>query len=75
MSEEALLEEKRKRVFEQRDQEERQEVERRRNEWEEVESSALGGLRRMPEGMKRSRFGDSTIGGVSIVAIITRASD
>ena len=65
MSEEALLEEKRNRVFEQRDREERQEAERRKNEWEEVESSALGGLRRMPEGMKRSRFGDSTIGGVS----------
>ncbi len=64
MSEEALLEEQRKRVFEQRDREERREAERRRNEWEEVESSALGGMRRMPEGMKRSIMGHSTIGGV-----------
>ncbi len=64
MSEEALLAEKRRRVFEERDREERQEAERRKNEWEEVESSALGGLRRMPEGIKRSRLGESTIGGV-----------
>ena len=66
MSEEALLEEKRKRVFERRDLEERREAERRRSEWEVVESSALGGFRRMPESMKRSHFGDSTIGGVSL---------
>lgn len=70
MSEEALLEEKRKRVFDQRDREERRETERRRNEWEEVESCALGGLRRMPEGIKRSRVGDSTIGGVSVTGSI-----
>ena len=66
MSEEALLAEKRKRVFAARDREERREAERRKNEWEEVESSALGGLKRMPARMKRSQLGESTIGGVKL---------
>ena len=61
--EQTLLEEKRRSTFEARDREERREATRRRREWEEVESSALGsgGLQRMPEGRKR----ESTIGGVS----------
>ncbi|KAK1924178.1 hypothetical protein DB88DRAFT_270075 [Papiliotrema laurentii] len=69
-TEEALLEEKRRQTFESRDEEERREEERRRREWEEVESSALGGLQRMPEGRKR----DSTIGGSETTAptMITR---
>lgn len=66
MSQESLLEEKQARVFEERDREERHEAERRRHEWEEVESSALGGLRKMPEDKKRSYWANqSTIGGVS----------
>jgi hypothetical protein len=63
---ESLLREKEARVFAERDREESMEAERRREEWEEVESSAAGGLRRLPEERKRgSRFGESTIGGVS----------
>lgn len=61
-SEELLLAEKRRATFETRDKEEKTEAERRRREWEEVESSALGGLQRMPADKKR---GESTIGGVS----------
>ncbi|CAD6585587.1 MAG: hypothetical protein TREMPRED_004179 [Tremellales sp. Tagirdzhanova-0007] len=83
MSEEALLAEKRKRVFAARDREERREAERRKNEWEEVESSALGGLKRMPARMKRSQIGESTVGGsettaptaISSFAPIPEASD
>lgn len=66
-SEQALLEEKRRTTFETRDAEERREEERRRREWEQVESSALGGLQRMPEGRKR----ESTIGGVSHGRVMT----
>lgn len=66
MSEEALLAEKTKRTFAERDRAERQEERRRREEWEQVENSALGGgLRKMPAGRKRSAIGESTIGGVS----------
>jgi hypothetical protein len=66
MSQESLLREKQARVFEERDREERHEAERRRHEWEEVESSAFGGLRKMPEDKKRSYWANqSTIGGVS----------
>jgi len=66
-SEEDILAEKRQATFAERDREEKQEAARRQEEWEEVESSALagGGLRRMPEEAKRSRIGESTIGGVS----------
>lgn len=62
MSEEALLEEKRKRTFESRDEEEKRESARRQREWEEVEASALGGLQKMPEGRKRE---STLLGGVS----------
>jgi len=65
MSEEALLAERTKQTFAQRDMTERQEETRRRREWEEVETSALGGMRRMPSDKLRSRIGDSAIGGVS----------
>ncbi len=68
MSEEALLAEKRARTFERQDQEERREAARRKEEWEEVQESALG--RRVPEEMKRSRFGDSTVGGVCLSSTI-----
>ncbi|ORY34045.1 hypothetical protein BCR39DRAFT_518237 [Naematelia encephala] len=61
--EEKVLEDKRKAVFAERDREERREADRRKAEWEEVESSALGGMRRVPEERKRSRIGESTIGG------------
>lgn len=65
MSEEALLAERTKKTFADRDRSERQEERRRREEWEQVETSALGGgLRRMPADKKRSAVGDSTIGGV-----------
>jgi hypothetical protein len=69
MSEEALLAEKQARAFDARDQDEKDEAARRREEWEQVESSALGerGLRRTPAEAKRSEVGDSTIGGVSAV--------
>jgi hypothetical protein len=63
MSEASLLAEKRRLVFEDQDEEEKREAERRKEEWEEVESSALG-MGRMPEGKKRS-IGGSTVGGVS----------
>jgi hypothetical protein len=64
MTEEALLEEKRKRTFEDKDREERREAERRRREWEEVESSALGGsLRKIPQERKRE---STLLGGVSV---------
>lgn len=67
MTEEALLEEKRKRTFEDKDREERREAERRRREWEEVESSALGGsLRKIPQERKRE---STLLGGVSEVAL------
>ena len=62
MSDEALFEEKRSRVFDARDKEEKRESSRRRREWEEVESSALGGLKQMPENRKRE---STLIGGVS----------
>lgn len=62
-SEEALLAEKRRTTFETRDREEQREEERRRKEWDQVESSALGGLQKMPASKKR---GESTIGGVSL---------
>lgn len=61
MSEEAMLEEKRKRAFEARDAEEKREGARRQREWEEVEASALGGLQKMPEERKR---GSTLLGGV-----------
>lgn len=64
MSEEALLAEKNKNTFAALDKEDKREAERRRAEWEEVESSAMGGLRKMPEEMKRGKA-DSIIGGVS----------
>jgi hypothetical protein len=63
MSEGSLLAEKRNQAHNDRDMEEKREAERRKAEWEEVESSALG-MGRMPEGKKRSML-DSTIGGVS----------
>jgi hypothetical protein len=63
MSEEALLAEKTKQTFSARDQAEQREEMRRREEWEQVESSALGGMRRMPVDKQRSRI-DSAIGGV-----------
>lgn len=67
MSEEALLAERTKQTFAERDLSERREETRRRQEWEEVETSALGGgLRRMPtDKLRSSRIGDSAIGGVS----------
>jgi hypothetical protein len=64
MSEEALSAEKDKNAFVARDKEEQREAERRRAEWEELESSTAGGMRKMPVGMKRGQ-GESTIGGVS----------
>lgn len=65
MSEEALLAEKTKRTFAERDRAERQEERRRQEEWELVESSAIGGgLRKMPADKKRSAIGDSALGGV-----------
>lgn len=72
MSEEALLAEKTKRTFSERDRAERQEERRRREEWEVVENSALGGgLRKMPADKKRSAIGDSTVGGVSPNSVST----
>lgn len=63
MSEESLLAERTKQTFSARDEAERTEAARRREEWEEVESNALGGMRRMPIDKQRSRI-DSAIGGV-----------
>lgn len=67
VTEQTLLEEKRRSTFEAKDREERREATRRRREWEEVESSALGGsgLQAMPAERKR----ESTIGGVSRVTM------
>ena len=71
MSEEALLAEKTKRTFADRDRAERQEERRRQEEWELVESSAIGGgLRKMPADKKRSMIGDSAIGGVSPILLL-----
>lgn len=57
-------------AFENQDEEDKREAERRRAEWEEVESSALG-MERMPEGKKRS-VGGSTVGGVSVLSFLSR---
>lgn len=66
MSEESLLAERTRRTFEEQDLAEQQEEKRRRHEWEQVETSAIGGgMRRMPTDKLRSRIGESTIGGVS----------
>jgi hypothetical protein len=62
MSEEALLAEKTKQTFSARDEAERREEVRRREEWDQVESSSM---RRMPLDKQRSRI-DSAIGGVSL---------
>jgi hypothetical protein len=60
--EEKLLDERR--GFAARDKEDKLEEERLRAEWEEVQERS-GGLRAIPEGKKRSKVGESTIGGVS----------
>jgi hypothetical protein len=65
MSEEALLAERTQQTFHENDLAEQREEARRRQEWEQVETSALGGLRKMPADKLRSRIGESTIGGVS----------
>ncbi|ORX36695.1 hypothetical protein BD324DRAFT_461464 [Kockovaella imperatae] len=64
MSEADLLAEKASRLEERQAREASEEEARRRREWEEVESSALGGLRKMPEERKRT----STIGGSETTA-------
>jgi hypothetical protein len=67
MSEESLLAERTRRIFEDRDRAEQHEEKRRREEWEQVETSAVGGgMRKMPADKLRSRIGESTIGGVSL---------
>ncbi|KAK4687859.1 hypothetical protein P7C73_g2256, partial [Tremellales sp. Uapishka_1] len=67
MTEEGLLAEKNKRVFEERDREERREAERRKEEWEEVENGS--GLRRLPADKRR----ESTIGGSETTAPTVRS--
>ncbi|KAK8864363.1 hypothetical protein IAR55_001610 [Kwoniella newhampshirensis] len=62
--EESLLAEKRARAFETKDQEEKLEEERRKREWDEIESSALGGLRKLPGDKQR----ESTVGGSQTTA-------
>lgn len=64
-TEEKLLDERRASAA--RDREDREEEERLRAEWEEVQERSSGGLRRIPEERKRSRVGESTVGGVSIM--------
>nr|XP_031863226.1 uncharacterized protein CI109_001098 [Kwoniella shandongensis]KAA5530298.1 hypothetical protein CI109_001098 [Kwoniella shandongensis] len=63
-TEESLLAEKQARAFEAKDMEEKEEAERRKREWEEIESSALGGLRKLPGDKKR----ESTVGGSETTA-------
>ncbi|KAI9639842.1 uncharacterized protein MKK02DRAFT_40169 [Dioszegia hungarica] len=60
-TEEKLLDERRASAA--RDREDREEEERLRAEWEEVQERSSGGLRRIPEERKRSRVGESTVGG------------
>lgn len=63
--EEQLLAERRARAFEEQDANEREDRIRRQKEWEEVESLARGGLRKIPKDRQRQSEVSTLLGGVS----------